>query len=229
MERVKWGSMDVGSSLIINLRVNLFHMQKKLGYDYIYATSNGQPPVNRFKAAIDAGLDLLKFSFNAIDATAYAKVHGTSLSAFYRIKDKINEIGRYITVNGYLTRLYISSVYIDDWDADLKKQLNMLFPHNISEIVLYRATNQAGQMNSLPEKEHGKLCYIPFSTMRLTSSGLINACCVDFSDTLSMGKYIKGKLGALWTGASYTLLRDKLLNGHLNGLICKACIYGSYQ
>ena len=50
---------------------------KELGFTYVYLSSNGGRPVSaRLEAALDAGLDSIKFSVNAGDRETYELVHG---------------------------------------------------------------------------------------------------------------------------------------------------------
>lgn len=200
---------------------------KKIGFKYIYATSNGGAPINRYFDTINAGLDSLKISFNAATSFEYAIIQGVSEKAFTNVQNKINNLARYIKKHNIKTNLYISSVYYESMPPNLMNNLKSLFPSGIKEIVLYQALNHGGQNSSLPNaKFPNNLCYMPYNFMRLTSAGMINACCIDFTDKLAVGKYKIGNLNKIWNSTTYRELRHKMINKNLDGIQCSLCIYG---
>ncbi|MBL4654513.1 MAG: radical SAM protein [Bacteroidia bacterium] len=57
--------------------IDYIKITKALGYTYIYISTNGAIGKNdKFKEIIDAGLDSIKFSFNAGTRESYKIVHG---------------------------------------------------------------------------------------------------------------------------------------------------------
>lgn len=197
---------------------------KKIGYSYVYATSNGASPEARYIQSINEGLDSIKFSFNAVNAEEYSLIHGTSKNYFTRVKDKINRIAQYIYTKNFSTSMYISCVVSKKSQIILDK-LKDIFPEYIDEIVLYEQGNQAGQFPGFA-KNKDYICYMPFNFMRLDSSGKINICCVDFDGFLDIGIYQKNKLNELWNSDIYKEIRKNMMNHNMAGTLCNRCITG---
>ena len=66
---------------------------KKIGYSYVYISTNGSiGDEKRFKRIIDAGVDPIKFSINGCDRSTYKLVHGRDhfYSVIKNITKRIN-------------------------------------------------------------------------------------------------------------------------------------------
>lgn len=204
---------------------------KKIGYEYIYATSNGASPLERYLRAIDNGLDSLKISFNAVRPDDYSAVHGTSQNTFDRVAENIRKIGDYIIKNSYSCMLSISSVLPERGMSEERKteyhnRLQELFPQNLREILLYEPHSQAGQSTeNLKGIENPKYyCFEVFNRIRLTSGARVSLCCVDFNDNIAVGEYTEGQLKNLWNSDLSMFLRKKFIEKNLEGTLCHQCV-----
>ena len=71
------GLFLVGESFIYPYLVDIIEKAKRIGYTYVYCTTNGVlASPNMLKAIIRAGVDSIKFSINATDSSKYKVVHG---------------------------------------------------------------------------------------------------------------------------------------------------------
>ncbi|MFH2143095.1 MAG: radical SAM protein [Bacteroidota bacterium] len=83
------------------------------------------------------------------------------------------------------------------------------------------------------KKKHnpsGKLCHAPFTSLRFTISGNIQACC--FNRLLVLGKYPENNLIDVWNGEKIKLLKDSILNNDLGmgcGYCSEAILKGNYR
>ena len=123
--------------------MKLFCMRKQKGYEYVYITSNGAlAEPERMKKAIDAGVDSIKFSINAVEREAYKLIHGRdeleavlkNLEWLYGYKEK-----HQIPIN-----IYVSSVatrYNSNENA-IREKLEPL----CDELAIYHVMNHEGLM-----------------------------------------------------------------------------------
>ncbi|MFN0043431.1 MAG: radical SAM protein, partial [Alphaproteobacteria bacterium] len=82
---------------------------KKLGFDYVYLSSNGGKAVSaRLEPVLEAGVDSIKFSVNAGDRETYALVHGHD--EFEDVMRNIAFVSDYRRRTGKLKRLFVSFV-----------------------------------------------------------------------------------------------------------------------
>ncbi len=208
---------------------NIIAEAKKIGFEYVYLTSNGSVGTDtRYREIIDAGVDSIKISINAANPQEYAKIHGVPESFYAKITQRLNALAKYRTQNNFSTKIYASCVS-DDGIEDIKI-LQEAMPL-VDEIVHYKIVSQAGQTDAelLEGKVARKKCNLPFTRSHITVEGYVNACCADFQNLLVMGDLAKQSFLEIWHGQAYTELREKLLCDGGIGRICHGCLTNSHQ
>lgn len=94
-----------------------------------------------------------------------------------------------------------------------KHNISLSKSDNISEYLNYKK-----KINS-----SGKLCHAPYSSLRFSISGNVQACC--FNRLLLLGKYPKDNLLDIWNGENAKKIRDSIQNNDL-GMGCGYCSEG---
>lgn len=212
--------------------VILYAKQKK--YEYIYLTTNGAlADANHVKKAIDAGLDSIKFSIDAVDEENYTVVHGRN--DFNTVYSNIVWLYDCKVKNGLPIRVYVSSVltkYNNDADA-----IYNLFKDKCDELIIVDLENPAGMMENLEDllvdkshslKIHRRTlpCSMIFNRIHVTAEGLLTACCADFNNYLAYADLKEQDLASAWNNYIITALRNKHLCGDVKGTLCYNCING---
>ncbi len=201
---------------------NFVKTAKEIGYTYIYATSNGASPEQRYLDTIDAGLDSLKFSFNALNAKEYATTHRTGNKMFDRVVAKINRIAQYAKTHRSDMKMYMSCVTRTPSQETITA-LQKLFPKYFDEILPYKLRSQQGQIFESGDATEQN-CHMIFDFLRLTATGHLNTCCADFQNMLAVCPYTPGRLAQDWHCETYTSLREKALSNKLAGTLCYRCL-----
>lgn len=213
-------------------------LAKKIGYRYVYITTNGAAATpERAKAAVDAGLDSIKFSIHAGTAETYHKIHGKN--DFARVMANLEWVARYRKTSGKQFRIYVTMVISDlnRHEVDLLRQLTT--PH-IDEWDPHLLTNSCGTMpenNDIgyiePENIRGRnksgTCFQPFKSFTVTPEGLVSACVLDYQNALIVGDLRKNTLAEIWDGPVYREFRRRHLEGRTKGSICHNCIYNANE
>lgn len=202
----------------------LVNFAKRLGYIYIYITSNGSIPDNaRYLSLIDAGVDSIKFSINASNSLDYAKIHKTPETTFNEVINRLNLLAEYKNKNNLSTKIYASCVSTDPNNINT---LNTLL--QIDEVVLYSLHAQAGQ--AIPDNRNltKKICDYPFTRSHITAEGFVNVCCIDFQNFLAVGDLNKESFLSIWNSELYDQIREKFKKNDYHGLLCNGCINSKY-
>jgi len=197
---------------------------KKIGYKYIYITTNGTiPDEKKFKAAIDAGLDSIKFSINAGDAETYEKVHGRP--HFDKVMNNLKFVNEYRKTLG--RPLYLGASFIEVADnaesfAEMERQVGPL----VDELFRLPADNQSGQMDGGYSTVLPEICSIPFNQLNITVEGFLRACCNDYQNMLVLEDLNVVSLKDAWNGDHLRNLRRRHLESRLEGTLCHDCVTG---
>lgn len=218
------GFNECGEPVLHNDIAKFVFFAKKLGFNYIYITSNGSIPDDaRYLSLLDAGIDSIKFSINASNNIDYAKIHKTSETTFNEVINRLNLLADYRNKNNLPTKIYASCVSDDPHTVD---KLNTLL--HIDEVVPYKIGSQSRQVNPAHCNPTKKICNIPFSRSHITAEGFVNICCIDFQNFLAVGDLNKENFLSIWNGEVYNNVREKFLKNDYSGLLCHGCINSQY-
>lgn len=97
---------------------------------------------------------------------------------------------------------------------------------HLSSFKNLQFTNRGGlvKVGSKIENSLNLPCYIPFSAMVITLSGLVVACYEDYFQKHIMGDIKKSDILDIWHSEKYTYFRNELKAGHRHLFeVCKTC------
>jgi len=195
---------------------------KAIGYEYVYVTTNGSiPKKEKLKAAIDAGIDSLKFSINAGDAETYAEIHGKP--HFDRVLENVRFVSEYRKTLGRPFHLGASFIEVEENTASFASMEEILLPL-VDEIYRLPAGNQSGQMSGGYSVVLPEICPLPFVNVNISVEGHLRACCNDYQNMLVVEDLNKVSLIDAWNGETYRELRRKHIEDRLEGTLCYDCV-----
>lgn len=233
------GLFYLGESFLYPQLTDAVRDAKAAGFPYVFLTTNGRMATpDRVRAAILAGLDSLKFSFNWADAEQMQVV--TRVNAFDRVKEHIRrarEIRDEIeAATGHRCGIYASSIkYSGDQQRRMEKAVSELMPY-LDEHYYLPLYNPAGLADGNGNEvihgnqgRDGKLrdpipCWALFTEARITSEGKLTACCFDYDGRFEMGDLKTESFLAAWNSKRFVELRQAHLAGDITGTICEGCV-----
>ncbi len=217
---------------------------KRMGFDYVYLSTNGGQPVSkRLMAALEAGLDSLKFSVNAGDRETYALVHGED--DFEGVVANIERCAEYRRTKNPKLKLFVSFVETDISRHTLTK-LKERVGHLVDEIISYPFIVIGTPLQRRVEKDgterpfvgYGDVdkriplnrrrttlpCYQLWSYLNVTLEGYLSACCSDFNADLVVGNLRQHSLMEAWHSNEFQALRQQHIDKRIKGTLCEGCI-----
>lgn len=207
--------------------------EKKM--DYIYITTNGALATpERVKELVEAGLSSIKFSVNGATRESYRSVHGRD--DFEKVYNNIRDINKAITDGEYELGRYISFIKCKQnaLDVDLMHQL---FDKLVDHVYIWDVEPKNGGYNydsssfALPgQTNKGNMtwpCEMIFNRLHVTSQGYLDACCIDYDNTLVVTDLRKMSLKDAWTCDVMRGLRRRHLNKERCSDRCWSCISGT--
>lgn len=227
------GLYATGESFLVKNLPQYIALAKRIGYEYLFITSNGALATpDRAKAALDAGLDSIKFSISAGTRETYKKIQGKD--DFDKVLANLRWISEYRKTSGLKYRIYVTMVYTDT----TKDEVNVLKEQVISYIDEWDPhplNNQCGNMyenNKLAKIDANnprgrgtrKVCFQPFKSFTITPEGLVSACVLDYSKDLIVADLSKTTLKEAWENDIYRNFRKRHLAQDLKGMICHNCM-----
>ena len=219
------------------------HIQnaKKIGYEYIYADTNGALATKeKMRAVLTAGLDSIKFSINAGSRETYKYIHGkddfnvaiANLKDCYSLKEELNSS----------FKLMISFIITSVTEGEIEEFQRLVTPYcdevrfhpvrsffqqsddNISFLAPHGNFSQNAHTNC--ERE---LCSMVFNRIHMTYNGFLTACCVDFNHDLIVGDLNETSLKEAWHSKTALDLRKRHLENDLAGTMCYGCMREKYH
>lgn len=205
---------------------------KKLGYSYTFLTTNGfLLDEQRMVSIINAGLDSIKFSFNAGSREHYIFVHG--VDCYEKVKDNIIRLSNYRKEKNYNFKIYMSSMLTKYTQNDDKLIKNM-FSSYVDHIVIDNCISQDGKNDEIDDMlviegsknipSRKKSCFYPFNRLHITYEGYLNLCCIDFQNFLVIEDLNDMSLEDAWTSEKFQQIRQKHIDGNLEKTLCYNCI-----
>ena len=203
---------------------------KRLGYDYVYITTNGAlASPERTKAVMDAGLDSIKFSINAGERESYARIHGHD--DFERVLRNLTFVSEYRKTLGRPFGIYVSCVLTRQTQGE-RETLSALAGPLADDVLFFNVGNQGGLMHEVNEcltvegadLERKPPCPMLFNRFHITHEGYLSACCVDYQNYLVVADLNTTPLRDAWHSATFEGLRQKHLDAALEGTLCYNCL-----
>lgn len=197
---------------------------KKLGYEYIYISTNGAlggPEL--LKRVFDAGLSSIKFSVNGGDRETYKAIHGRD--EFDKVIENIKFTSSYREQLPHKIYIGVSFVGLPHSVGSFDNLKNLVGEF-VDEIIYYEASNQSGQMPKLPAPPY-RDCHLPFNKLHISKEGFIKACCNDYENLLAIEDLNEMSLMSGWQSERFRNLRRRHLDDALDGSLCGNCIRAS--
>lgn len=229
------GFYTTGEPLINPDLEKYIYLAKKVGYEYIYLTTNGVlANLIRIKRLISEGLNSIKFSINAINKNDYKMIHGAY--KYDIVMNNLKELWHWKSNNDIDCKIYVSYISTKYTEYSIETIENH-FKKYCDKVLITNVRNQSGLVPEIvgvlenkneKNKIQGKRslpCYYPFNTICVTKEGYLTACCTDFQNYLAYADLNKTTLREAWYSIEITRLREMHLKGILGDTLCNNCIY----
>jgi MoaA/NifB/PqqE/SkfB family radical SAM enzyme len=214
---------------------------KKMGYTYIYLTTNGSLATkDRLKKIFENGLHSIRFSINADNRETYKAFHGVdNFDKAVKAVRIANELRKEMELDIILTVSFVQTKINEGQFDKLKK----IFSDTIDSIYKWEARNNNGilyeQMkegivlpNSLDglfdlhsKKGNMYVCPQPFNRFQVNAEGYLNSCCVGFRNYMSIADLNKVTLKDAWENPVFQKLRQMLIDNNIpKNIQCYNCL-----
>ena len=233
------------STLSPALLVDALKWVKKLGFPYVFLTSNGSL-LNPMLAGelMESGLDSLKWSVNAATPEQFRESMGVKPALFEAALENIRAAYYLREANGYRTRLYASSIM---FDGEQQERMEALLSARVAPYVdehywlpLFSEMQSplaernkergwkpnAGNQGRLENLRDPLPCWSVFREGHLLVDGRLSACCFDATAGWIMGDLTKQSFMEAWNSLDFQALRKAHLSGDVHGTACEKCIHG---
>ncbi len=203
----------------------------------ISVVTNGSLLNNTFsKALIDAGLDEIIISIEALSSERYFEITKHKLD-FEQYVDNI----RFLYENKKTCKIFAKIVdvaFVDDNNSESK--FHKIFD-NISDFayvesivprykhVDYSTINCTDNILSLEQKIRADICSLPFYSLSIFASGSVSPCCVDYCETIILGNINEISLKGIWQGESLKDFRLAQLRREANNPVCSGCKFTQHS
>ena len=229
------GLYTTGEMFLCKEIVTHIKTAKEVGYEYIYADTNGAlADRKKMEAVIMAGLDSIKFSINAGKKETYKKIHGQdkfekvleNLQTCYELKQDLNK----------KLKMMVSFVVTKENEEEIELLHEIVKPY-IDEYMVHPITvrhNGEYDIRNTLEPKMGKSipkipCFMVFTRLHITFDGYLTACCQDFNHDLLLADLKKTPLKEAWASKNAIELRQAHIKGNVEGILCNNCIKAEYQ
>jgi len=227
------GFYGTGEPLLDHNLEEYISYAKKLGYEYVYITTNGALMTEeRAKSLINAGIDSIKFSVNASNRDDYVLIHGQD--DFDVIINNIKCLHELRKEQNRKVALYISYV-VTRYTKQQKKEFVDKYTEYVDDIIFNDCVDIAGCMGneitnwlSVDEKVQcpyeNEVCPLIFKTLYVTYEGFLTMCCADFQNYLVIADLKKDDLEVAWNNEYAQNLRRQHLEHRTEGTLCYNCL-----
>ncbi len=207
---------------------------KRIGYTYVYLTSNGSLATpEKVDAIINAGLDSLKFSINAPSRKLYAFIHGHD--HFDRVVEHLRYVHEMREKSGKTFKLYVTGI-LTRFTEGLQWKWHELFDGLCDQVVFKHVYNQSGYMPEIEEylrcdcdKEVTRRCNLPFDAISVTQEGYLSIENADYENMLVVADLNTTSLKDAWYGETMTNMRRRFMEDKLEGTLCDGCVHHTHS
>ena len=193
---------------------------------YIYISSNGAL-LDEKKAIeiIDAGMDSIKFSINAVTRESYKEVH--KVDDFEKVIKNYKSLINLKRHKYPKLKIFLSSV-IDMSKEELESSFRALLGAEdyalIDGVSLYALTYTPKFEVHSDAKVTSK-CSIPFRELYINSDGTLGLCCKDYFDEVNFGSLLEHDFMDIYNSDAFKEVRDMHKKSEFpDGHLCKNCL-----
>lgn len=212
---------------------------KKIGMEYVFATTSGAfTTPAKVRAAMEAGLNSIKFSMNYADAAQFAAVARVSPRLFSATIANLEAARRIRDEGGYDCGIYASSILYDgEQKAKMQVLVDAITPfvdehYYLPAFDMRGAGSNAGldvqagnpgRVGALRPVDKG--CWSLWS-YHVRYDGKLVACCFgDGGDErMIMGDLREQSFMEAWNSERFVALRQAHLDGDVRGTPCESCV-----
>ena len=193
---------------------------------YLYISSNGVL-MDEAKAieVIEAGLDSIKFSINALSREVYKDVH--KADDFDKVVANFKTLLCLKKEKYPKLKLFLSSV-VDISKEELQKGFRELFNEDfdlIDGISLYALTYTPKFESVDTSKQPIAKCSIPFKELYINSDGTLGLCCKDYFDEINFGSLLENDFMDIYNSEAFKEVRSMHKKSEFpDGHLCKKCL-----
>lgn len=201
--------------------------KEKYKISYVYVSSNGALCTKQ-KAleVLNAGLDSIKFSINAINRVDYNIVH--KRDDFDKVVENFKMLLELKKRKFPHIKLFISSVLGGLSQVELKNHFAEIFRQNFDLIdaIWYYPLGFTAKTQVNSDKILRK-CAIPFNEIYINSDCTLGLCCKDYFDEMNFGSLLENDFLKLYNGGKFNMIRNAHINSNFDGgglELCKRCL-----
>lgn len=195
---------------------------KKYSYKYVYLSTNGTACTKeKMTAALEAGLDSIKFSINGGTPEEYKATHG--VDGYDRAIKMLEHVIAWRNINKSQLKIYISAIQCPN-----NKNLIILKERydNIIDAVELIDVDWTGKTTQIPKDKtnHQKGCVEVFNRTTFTADGGMRICCNDADNYLLVDSILHKEILQIWKSKLYKKMRQCFLEGSFpKDSLCHAC------
>lgn len=196
---------------------------------YVYFSTNGAL-LDEKKALeiLEAGVDSIKFSINAVDAKSYESVH--LVDDFDLVIKNFKNLLKLKRERFKSLKVTISSVIDLDRDSlvDRFKELIGKDFELVNDVALYAITYTPKFNEIASSQKVTKKCSIPFNELYINSDGSLGLCCKDYFDAVNFGSLLENDFMDVYNGENFKEIREMHQKSEFpDNHLCKNCLlYG---
>jgi pyruvate-formate lyase-activating enzyme len=224
------GFYTTGEPLMCKELPSYIEKAKKIGYEYIYITTNGALMTEKaIEQIVEAGIDSIKFSINAGTKETYKIIHNSD--DFFNVLNNLEKLYEYRKNNKKNFKIFVSYVNTKQNKAELSILKEKILKY-IDEIEDFDVYNQGGSMYEIngiitisndfrPIKAP---CFMLFNRFHITYEGYLNICCVDFQNYLAVADLNEVSIKDAWNCNIFADIRKRHIENALEGTMCYNCV-----
>lgn len=235
------GMFYLGESFILPWLPEAVAEARKVGFPYIFLTTNGSLSTpDKVEACMAAGLNSLKFSLNYADQAQFEDIAQVKGVYFQRMLDNVKAAYDIREKGGYDCGLFASYISYDgDQGARMQALIEEVRPYldEIYALPLYSQADLTGSENAdagwqVRAGNPGRLdnmrtplpCWALFTEARVTYDGQLSACCFDHDGRFHMGDLKENSFLDIWQSEKFQALRQAHLKKDVRGTVCEQCV-----
>jgi MoaA/NifB/PqqE/SkfB family radical SAM enzyme len=193
---------------------------------YVYISSNGAlMSKKRAIELVEAGLDSIKFSINALTKEHYKEVH--QVDDFEKVLQNFKDLIALKREQYPKLKIFLSSV-IDMSKEELESGFKVLLGEEdyalIDGVSLYALTYTPKFEVHSDAKVTSK-CSIPFRELYINSDGTLGLCCKDYFDAVNFGSLLEHDFMDIYNSKAFKEVREMHKKSEFpDGHLCKNCL-----
>ncbi len=211
---------------------------KDIGFPYVFITTNGAlayPEIMR--EVIDAGLDSIRFSVNAVDSEVYRYLHGSD--DYAAVEKNIRFLATYRKKESKKIAVSLSCV-VTKKTRDQIPKIKERYGGLVDEILFIPVMNLRSMDKDLAmelelsneiyseDSDYDRICPIIFNSLYIEATGDIALCCNLIGENIKIGRLDIDSISSfdfnqVWNGEDILSYRRAFLNRDLSGIVCKDC------